>query len=148
MNRSTTDHDSAPRRRGFTMTELVLVLTILAILVSLSAPSFQFTIEQSKADMAVANLRGIWVAERAYWLDNRTFVSDLTVLQGLGLIDPSLVTQTSPYTYSVTTADGSNLLAVATRNDAAWQGSFMIDENGVITGLIQASGQVILPSSQ
>ncbi|MFI5460976.1 MAG: type IV pilin protein [Isosphaerales bacterium] len=140
----------ASRRGGFTIIEVTVVLTLMAILLSLSAPLFQRAVEQSKADLAVANLRAIWVAERAYWLDNRAYVADLSVLQELDLIDPALLSNATPYAYAVSAADASVLQISATRTESsAWRGSFTIDQNGLVAGAIQADGQpAIVPSSQ
>ena len=49
--------DSPSTRRGFTLMEVVIVLTIMGILIALPAPMFLRAIEQSKLDAAAANLR-------------------------------------------------------------------------------------------
>jgi prepilin-type N-terminal cleavage/methylation domain-containing protein len=87
----------ARRRRGYTLIEVVVVLTIMGVLLTISAPSFHRALEESRADAATAALRSIWSAERLYWLEYRTYTSDMTALAGLGLVDPSLVAGTTFY---------------------------------------------------
>ena len=45
-----------PRRRGVSLIEVVMVTVIIGILVSLAVPTFHRAIEQSRADVAAANL--------------------------------------------------------------------------------------------
>ena len=43
-------------RRGFTLVEMMIVLTIIAIVATMCIPTFQRAVEQSEADIAAANL--------------------------------------------------------------------------------------------
>lgn len=127
-----------------------MTLTIMGVLLSLSLPSFHRLLEQSRADVAAANLRAIWSAERVYWLEYRAYTSDLTALQGLGLIDPTIVAGQGQYAYQITSADGNTFAAAATRAaNARWNGAFGIDDTGVISGALTATGESnIVPGYQ
>ena len=119
-----------------------MVLAVVGILLSLSAPSFRRSMQRSHADVAGANLRAIWTAERLYWLEYRTYTDDLSLLESLDLLDPTIAAATSPYTYSITSADDSTLTAVATRTGSErWWGQFTIDQDGLISGTVQATGE-------
>ena len=132
-----------PGRSGFTLMEVMVVIVIMGILASITVPTFQRAVEQSKADIAVANLRSIWSAQRFYWLDNRSYAGELTQLSALDLIDSGLTTSSSSYSYSITTApDGSTFEATATRSGGPWQGSFQIDQTGTISGQLNSSGEL------
>lgn len=148
--RSTRRPSSNSRRRGVTLMEVMLVLIVIGILISMSAPSFHRSIEQSRADIAGANLRAVWSAQRVYWLEYRTYTSDLSVLQSLGLLDPTIIAATTPYAYSIPSADASTFTAAATRaGSVRWTGQFTIDQEGVLAGAIQASGEPsIVPGFQ
>jgi Tfp pilus assembly protein PilE len=130
--------------------EVILAMTIISILISMSVPSFHRLLEQSRADMAGANLRALWAAERVYWLEYRTYTADLTALQALGLIDPALVSSHVTYAYQVTSADDHSFVATATRAASdRWNGSFSIDDTGTISGGLTAAGQLtIVPGYQ
>lgn len=137
-------------RRGVSLVELMVTVTLIGILAAYATPSFRRAMNQSRADVAAANLRAIWSAERCYWLDNRTFTSDLNQLQSLGLVDPSVVASSSFYVYAVTAASSTSFTATATRvGSDKWSGEFIIDETGVVTGEIVATGETsIVPGFQ
>jgi type II secretory pathway pseudopilin PulG len=129
-------------RRGYTLVEAFVVLVVMCVLISMGLPQFQLSLEKARADVAGANLRSIWSAQRLYWLENRIYAPDLPTLQSANLIDPSLPTTTAPYAYSMTVApDGSTFTATATRSGpTSWSGSFSIAADGTFTGSIQQSG--------
>ena len=130
------------RHRGLSLMELMLVLTIMGILVSMSAPSFHRTMEQSRADIAAANLRAIWTAERLYWLEYRTYSDGLSELESLGLLDPTIVSAAGRYAYEIQSADTSTFTAAAIRSGSGrWSGQLSIDETGNVQGYIAATGQ-------
>lgn len=136
--------------RGFSLVEVMVVLTILGILIAMAVPRYTRAIEQSRADIAAANLRAIWSAERLYWLEHRAYTADLTSLQALGLLDPSVVMTTSGYVYAVRAAAESTFTASATRTgNNAWTGEFVIDETGAFSGSVSALGEPrIVPGFQ
>src|SRR5439155_26595823 len=107
-------------------------------------------LEQSRADLATANLRAIWSAERLYWLEYGTFTADLPQLASLGLVDATLVSDTAFYAYAISAADAAGFTAGATRTGSSrWFGAFSIDQNGVVGGVVQAAGQPdIVPGFQ
>jgi prepilin-type N-terminal cleavage/methylation domain-containing protein len=157
--------DAAPRpsrgerARGYSLLEVMVVITMMGVVISLSAPSFQRSLEQSKADIATANLQAIWAAQRMYWLNQRSFAPDVATLVTAGMLDPSLLppasvdpNSTSPYfTYTISApSDLSSFTATATRNqNAGWSGSFSIDQTGSLSGSLTSGGQnPIVPTVQ
>jgi prepilin-type N-terminal cleavage/methylation domain-containing protein len=127
---------------GFSLIEVMVVLTVIAILVTMAVPHYERALEQSRADIAAANLRAIWSAERLYWLENRTYTADLAALQASGLLDPQILLATSGYVYLVAAADSNTLTANATRTGSTrWNGAYQVDETGLVSGTIQAPGQ-------
>lgn len=136
--------------RGVSLTELLAVVTIIGVLVSMAAPRFQRCIEQSHADIAAANLRAIWNAERLYWLENRTYTADLAGLEAAGMLDGSITTGSPQYSYDITVATADELQAHGVRiGSAIWSGTLTIDETGVISGDIEGPGaQTLTPGFQ
>jgi prepilin-type N-terminal cleavage/methylation domain-containing protein len=132
---------SRNKRSGFSLVELTVAIVVLGILCSIGIPRFQQSLEQSRADIAGANLRAIWSAQRLYWLQNRTYATDLSTLLSANLIDPSVTTATAPYSYSVSNASESGFTATATRSSCpSWAGSFSIAADGTFTGSVQETG--------
>jgi Tfp pilus assembly protein PilE len=124
-----------------TLLELVMVTVIIGILASMAVPSFHRALEQSRADVACANLRAIWSAQRLYWLDNRTYAPDLATLQSLDLLDDSLSNQPYYY-YEIGNADATTFTAWATRvSNSSWNGSFNITQGGQVNGYLSAYNQ-------
>lgn len=130
-----------PRSSGFTLMELVVTLSIMGVMIAMSAPRFGRSVEQSKADFAAANLRAVWAAQKMYWLENHAYASDLPTLRTLGLLDP-LLDPTSPtgdYTYTVTSSTSDTFQAIATRVGGI--NYLTIDQDGRTGGNIAFSFQ-------
>lgn len=77
---------------AFTLVELTVVVAIIGTMAAFAVPSYRRAIEQSRIDIAGANLRAIWAAERLYWLQNQTYTTDIATLRKLGLLDRKLPT--------------------------------------------------------
>lgn len=132
-------------------------MTILAILVSFAAPSVTRTMEQSHADLAGASLRSIATAQRFYWLENRLYASSMKELIDAELIDAELVNASPRYEFSIEDADANSFSAQARRrrfSDAgnavytgAWEGEFLIDETGTMTGQVAGRYSTVLGES-
>ena len=129
-------------RSGYTLVEMIVAVIVAGVLLSIGVPRFSQSLEQSRADVAGANLRSIWSAQRLYWLQNRTYAPDLNTLLSANLIDPSLPTTSSPFIYSIADSSDSWFTATATRSGSStWSGSFTIAADGTFTGAVQQSGQ-------
>jgi prepilin-type N-terminal cleavage/methylation domain-containing protein len=127
---------------GYTIVEMMVVLTMMGVLLSIAAPSFHQALEQSRFDLAAANLRSVWSAERLYWLENRAYAGDLNTLMTAGLIDPAMLANTQFYSWAISSPDGTTFTASATRiNSTSWTGTLTIDQTGTLTGSLQAPGR-------
>jgi len=141
MNRQRHQRSNHSRRRGISLLELVMVTVIIGILASMAVPSFHRALEQSRCDVASANLRAIWSAQRLYWLDNRSYAPDLATLQSLDLVDASLSTQQF-YVYEISASSTAGFTALASRvSNSAWNGTLAIDQGGQVTGYLSAYNQ-------
>jgi Tfp pilus assembly protein PilE len=127
---------------------MLVVLTVIGVLLALAAPSYHRAVEQSRADVAAANLRAIWAAQRLYWLDQRSYTANFTDLGSL--LDPTIAAGSSFYTYPIVSTDGTTFRAMATRTGSSvWSGQLTIDQSGVVSGTIQGeSGSTITPGFQ
>ncbi len=126
--------------RGYTLVEMMIVLVVMGVMISFGIPQFARALEQSRADVAGANLRAIWTAERIYWLDNRTYTTNLQVLSP-NLLDSSILSGPS-YTYLVTEADTATFTVTATRAaNASWSGTLTITQDGGLTGTLTCTNQ-------
>jgi prepilin-type N-terminal cleavage/methylation domain-containing protein len=55
-----------PIRSGYSLIEALVALVMMSVLVAMGVPRFQLSLEQSRANVAGANLRSIWSAQRLY----------------------------------------------------------------------------------
>jgi len=145
--------NSAIRRQsGFTLIELTVVVMVMGVLLAYAAPLFQKAFEQSRVDLAAANLESVWTAERLYWAQNRTFATSVGDLESSGLLDPSFLnSMSSPsaaFSYAIGAADATTFSAAATRvNSGHWSGQLSITEQGTLSGQIDGTpSEVIIPS--
>ena len=143
------------KQKAFTLLELAIVVIILGILVSYGVPRFQRAIEESKVDLAVANLESIWTAQRLYKAQdqNSEFAIQLSALNNF--LDSSFMTSATDsnakFIYSTSTGTtAGEFWAKATRqNSTYWSGYIVIDTSGTLSGYIQDThGNRVLPSKQ
>jgi Tfp pilus assembly protein PilE len=129
--------------------EVVVVMTIMGVLIAIPTPMFLKTIEQSKLDVAAANLRAIWCAQRYYFLEHQTYASDLATLVAENLLDPSIAAGPTFYQYAVAAADEStfstSFVATATHPaGSSCSGSIAIDSQGNLTcDVVYANGTTL-----
>ena len=105
-------------RRAFSLIEVVVTMTILAIIVTFAAPSVLQSLEQSHADLAGASLRMINAAQRFYWLENRTYAPNLQTLIDDGLLDSNIGANAPRYEFSIANADADGFVYRANVNTA------------------------------
>ncbi len=119
------------RKEGFTMVEVLVTITILAVAAAIAIPNFSKAKFSSRKNEAITYLRGIRTAEKMYWAKWKTYVacSDAAAIRGtLGL-----EIQLAGYTYAVTAPTSTTFEAKATRNsddqtlilnqDGTWSGN-------------------------
>jgi type II secretory pathway pseudopilin PulG len=148
-------HGRGRRRRrsgAFTLVELCIAMVIICLMVTLAVPTFRLAVEQARADVASANLKTLWSAQRIYWLENRRFTSTLADLSALDLLDASIANSASNpkavYIYRISSASDSTFTAGALRNaGGVWAGEIQVDQDANITGTVVSShGDVVTPT--
>ena len=74
-------------RRGWTMIELLMVLTILGILVNLAVPGLRMIRRRAEATHVIADIRAIQVAAYSHHAERGTFPPTA----GFGVVPPTMV---------------------------------------------------------
>ena len=68
------------RQRGVTLLELMIVVAIVAIISSIAFPSYMQHVVNTKRTVATSALLQIADRQQQFFMDNKTYSSDLTVL--------------------------------------------------------------------
>jgi general secretion pathway protein G len=77
------NNNTDPRRRGFTLVELLLVLVILGVLAAIVIPKFSGRTQQAKVQAAVTQISTFRTALDAFEVDNGYYPKGRTGLQDL-----------------------------------------------------------------
>jgi type IV pilus assembly protein PilE len=126
--------------RGVTLMELLVVITILALLASIAVPTYRrYLIRAQRSEAKIALLQ-LQTAQEKFYLQNNVYTDDVTTASpsGLGLLAQ---TETGKYTVAVALEDVDGVadqafVATATpragggQTDDAQCRNFTIDERG------------------
>lgn len=105
---------------GFTLIELMIVVTIIGILASIAIPSYQEFVQRGKISEATSQLATMAVKLEQYFQDNRTYVGACAA----GTAAP-LPTGTEYFNYACTTLTSSTFTVQATGIAAKGMGGFV-----------------------
>jgi type II secretory pathway pseudopilin PulG len=146
-HRHPTSQTIAPRQRGTTLAEILVVVAVMGLVFSAGVPRLSAGFETGRADLAAGALRGLWNAERMYWLEYRTYTSDIDALIDHKFIDQAVKNATEPYTFSITAAAEETFTIEAERiGSGNWSGTLTIDQDGLIAGEIDdGAGKTLKP---
>lgn len=98
--------------RGFTLFELLIVVTVILIIATIAIPSLLRARQSAQESSAVAQLRLINTGEVTYLSTNQGSFGDIVSLISEGLLDSRFSSSMSGYSFTVT-ASGSEYTANA-----------------------------------
>lgn len=94
---------------GFTLVELIIVVSIISILASIAIPSYNGYVETSKRSDAQASLMALAIAQEKYRASNPNYTAVIADLNG-----DFAGSESGYYTLAVTAASGATFTATAT----------------------------------
>ena len=125
---------------GFTLTELLIVVIIIAVLATLSLPMLLKSIEKAKVGEAISNLNLIRTGQKIYLLEKAFFAGDAGGLAALNIENPNDSTNRYFYYEITTSAGAAAFTAKATRGGIGAQAApggydyeYEISKDGAIT---------------
>lgn len=122
--------------RGFTLIEALITLVIISIVAAIAIPTYQFQITKSRRTDGQTLLLRVASLQEAFYLDNKTYTTDMT---DLGLSADPKPSEHGHYTVDAVAGDTGNIatsfLATATRVSSSQLededcGDFTIDSTG------------------
>jgi type IV pilus assembly protein PilA len=66
--------------RGFTLVELLIVITLLGLIAAIALPRFSGTRSRAHRTQTITDLRTLVTAQEAYWADNKIYADDVSLL--------------------------------------------------------------------
>lgn len=125
--------------RGFTITELLVVLIIIGVLVLLALPRLLPVVTKAKTTEAKLNLKQVYMLEKSYKFENDKYSPDLAEI---GYEQEKLVTEggNARYKIAITIAELNSFIANATSvvdfdNDGTFN-VWEVNQDGTIKEII------------
>ena len=147
-----------PGRSGSTLVEVMIVTLLVGVFAAMAIPSYRTSVEQARTDLAAANLRTLWAAERLYYLEQRTATADPADLIALGVLQSGEIQSLGvsgtftmyndpTFIYQLDSNNDGYFDAIAVRSSgSAFSGTLGIDATGSISGeVIDNYGRVVRP---
>jgi len=102
------------RVRGFTLIELMIVVTIVAIIAAVAIPAFTKQIRRSHRAEAAKSLSDLQLRQERWRASNATYASGLATLLGSSAAATSYNSGSTYYSYTVTNAVTSTATCTCT----------------------------------
>ncbi len=129
-------------RRGFSLTEILTTIVILAVLAAIAIPGFSKTRAKHDTSQAVTYLRAIRLAEKMHYAKNGSYAANpptgcaaMTPLANAAAINSCLGTEIADgkYTFSLAAPTASTFTVTATKVGGTAADTITLDEAGVFT---------------
>jgi type IV pilus assembly protein PilE len=120
---------------GFTLLELMITVTVIAILAAIAVPQFGDYTKRGKITEAVATLSDLRVRAERFYADNRTYAGFDQTTPGTRYFTYACVTAAATYTC---TATGGHAAAPVDQSMAGFV--YTVNQSNVKTSAISVSG--------
>ena len=119
---------SKESQAGFTLLELLVVITIIGILAAVAVPGLGKTIERTRVRDAQAILASVYSAEQVYRLDQGSYGTLADLVSNRYVTDPS--TGNADWGFASSSVAASTFTVTATRTGGGYNGNTVtVDES-------------------
>jgi prepilin-type N-terminal cleavage/methylation domain-containing protein len=140
-----------PDRRsisGYTLPEVTMVVIIIGVLAFGVGGSYALAAEHARVDQAAATMHSVWIAQRLYKLEHKTFAPDLQTLADALYLEGKLDQVEEPFSYQIVAADADEFTVQCVRNGSnVWFGNMNLNHNGLLWGSIIGGGKIVSPTT-
>jgi len=127
-----------PSEEGFSLFELLIVICIIAMMSLAALPSLSTTMETTRAQRSVGELRSLSLAQRLYRLETGQFADQLQQLRDANLLPSGAQGKTEGYEFHIREDALERWRIVARRSESSsWSGEFSIDQLGRLRGTVK-----------
>ena len=120
------------KKKGFSLTELLMVIVVLGTLGALTIPNFQKTLYKEKARQAKSYLNLIRMGEKTYYQSQGEYIACSNITDINSKLNVELTDEN--FSFNVTTgSNNSTFLATATPKESAI-GNIYMNQTGVAYG--------------
>lgn len=128
----------AASRSGFSLFELLLVLTIIMLMTSAAVPSFTDANESARLQRATAELESLGLSQRVYRLETGRFSDSVEELQRAALIPGNQPGEIDGYRFLMRRdALGRPRIVARREGHALWSGEISLDAQARLSGEIR-----------
>lgn len=106
------------KNKGFTLVELLVVISIIGVLTTLLMVNFVGTRERANDSQKIQNLNSLKNALRMYYNDNQAYPADKSVILGMGFTGYMSNLGDTGFSYSQTNSGDGFLLQIPLSNGA------------------------------
>ena len=110
--------------------EVLIVVVILGVLAGLAVPNYFLTVEKTRGNEAIANLKALHMGQKIYKVDNNTFYGPQTAL---ATINTNLNVDLAEQYYNIDITAASAAAYTATGSRIGGTKVYTITETGNIT---------------
>ena len=124
------------KHKGFTLTELMVAVAVVAILAAIAIPQYQKTVRRAHRQTAEDILRTIYAGEHVYKSVNKVFISldDASDWRDIFMDNPNRATNVLPVTFGVVANLGPPPTFTATATYTPTGATMTINQDNTLTG--------------